>query len=175
MSPKIVLIPFYNANWQLFTYFYSESSHFLAISSLKESDFLQATVIFKLLKNRELQIRKIRNRKLQALPVQTFYTVILVFIVSISINCAHICRHCIVYTFAPVNCWFHSYRTAFTNIIFHTNIIFITNIIFTTNTIFNNLIWLTGYAGFLNLNVSSITLTDIVITDILISLYAVIW
>ena len=35
MSPKIVLIPFYNANWQLFTYFFSKSTHFLAISSLK--------------------------------------------------------------------------------------------------------------------------------------------
>ena len=69
MSPKIVLIPFYNANWQLFTYFYSKSSHFLAISSLKEEDFLQTAGIFKVLKNLKLQIRKIQIRELQGLPV----------------------------------------------------------------------------------------------------------
>ena len=63
MSPKIILIPFYNANWQLFTYFYGEISHFLAISALKEKDFLQTAGIFKVLKNRELQIREIQNRE----------------------------------------------------------------------------------------------------------------
>ena len=63
MSPKIVSIPFFNPNWQLYTYFCSKSSHVLAISSLKELDFLQTTDIFKDI--RELQIRKIQNRKLQ--------------------------------------------------------------------------------------------------------------
>ena len=69
MSPKIVSIPFYNANWQLFTYFYRKRSHFFAILSLKKQDFLQNAGIFKVLKNRELQIREIQNRELQGLPV----------------------------------------------------------------------------------------------------------
>ena len=69
MSPKIVLILFYNANWQLFTYFYSKNSHFLAIFISKRVGFLQTAGIFKVLKNREFQIREIQNRELQGLPV----------------------------------------------------------------------------------------------------------
>ena len=76
MSPKIVSIPFYNANWQLFTYLYWEISHFLAILSLKKQDFLQNAGIFKVLKKRELQIREIQNRKLQGLPVILFISFI---------------------------------------------------------------------------------------------------
>ena len=79
MSPKTILIPFYNTNWQLFNYFYSKSNHFLAISSLKEWDFLQTTGIFKVLKNRELQIHRIRNRELQGLPVPHFKALDLLF------------------------------------------------------------------------------------------------
>ena len=42
---------------------------FLAISSIKELDFLQTAGIFKVLKNRKLQIREIQNPELQGLPL----------------------------------------------------------------------------------------------------------
>ena len=70
MFLKIISTSFSNGNWQLSTYFYSKGSHFLAILSLKELDFLQTAGIFKILKNGELQIRKIQNRELQGLPVK---------------------------------------------------------------------------------------------------------
>ena len=69
MSPKIVLISFYNPYWQLSTHFYAESSHFIAFSSLKKSVLLQNVGISRVLKNRELQIREIQGRELQGLPV----------------------------------------------------------------------------------------------------------
>ena len=66
MSPEIVLIPYYDANWQLFIYFYS---HVLSFSSLLKKIFLQNAGIFGVLKNRELQIREIQGSELQGLPV----------------------------------------------------------------------------------------------------------
>ena len=69
MSPNIVLIPFYNANWQLFINFKWKSSHFLAFLALKNWELLQNAGILRVLKNRELQIREIQGRELQGLPV----------------------------------------------------------------------------------------------------------
>ena len=53
-SLKIVLNPFYNPNWQLFTDFFKENSHFVAISSLIKQNFLQNAAIFRVLKNCKL-------------------------------------------------------------------------------------------------------------------------
>ena len=68
---KIVLISFYNPNWQIFTHFYNENSHVLAFSSLLKKILLQNAGIFGVLKNRELQIRETQGRELQGLPVYT--------------------------------------------------------------------------------------------------------
>ena len=73
MSPKNLIIPFYNANWQLFPYFYGENSHFFSnFISKRVEFFLQNKGIFKVLKNRELQILEIQNCKSQGLPVFPF-------------------------------------------------------------------------------------------------------
>ena len=69
MSPNIVLIPFYSANWQSFINFIWKSSHCIAFLTLKNWDLLKNAGILRVLKNRELQIREIQGRELQGLPV----------------------------------------------------------------------------------------------------------